>query len=289
MRNLVVTLLSYILSIIIPLTATTASARQTDKQIIRFGVYQADKASTMYRRFLPIIAELNRQLALVDDQRQVTFKIFSSYAEGNEALISGQIDFMRLGPASYVKAKQRMPAIRLLAMELVNNKPRFRGVIIVPRQSSITTLAQLRNKSFAFGNANSTIGRYLSQAMLIKAGIYAKDLSHFDYLGRHDKVAYAVGLGDYDAGAVKEKAYLHENKKGTVRSLAYMDNITQPWVVRAGIQSAVFSRLQTSLINIKDIKVLKPLKISGFALSDDAMYDFVRQGIEQASSFDRQQ
>ena len=35
---------------------------------------------------------------------------------------------------------------------------------------------------------------------LMRAGIYAKDLKRFEYLGRHDKVGMAVGAQLFDAG-----------------------------------------------------------------------------------------
>ena len=39
-------------------------------------------------------------------------------------------------------------------------------------------------------------GRYLSQLYLVENDIRAKDLSRYEYLGRHDKVGIAVGRGE---------------------------------------------------------------------------------------------
>ena len=85
-------------------------------------------------------------------------------------------------------------------MEDKKGERRFSGVIVVGADSSIKRLADLAGKRFAFGDENSTIGRYLAQAELVKAGIRARDLAHYEYLGRHDLVAKAVSLGDFRAG-----------------------------------------------------------------------------------------
>ena len=331
----------------------------------------------MYQKFQPIVNELNRQFTLSPEvDRSVDFRIYETYEEGVNDLVAGEVDFMRLGPASYVNAKQRNPDIRLLAMESVNGKRRFRGVIIVPESSPAETIADLRGKRFAFGNKNSTIGRYLSQKLLVQSGVKAKDLAGFDYLGRHDRVAYAVGLGDYDGGAVKESTFLKEQRKGTVRALvrcntdydvfvasatgrvreattnamsfysgggatkksacpvatrradggcgrslrwssskmakhrlpppalisprkphlqtrhnlcysvlAYFDNVSQPWVASAKMDEGTFASLRRALLSISSKNILQELRISGFFASEDAMYDFVREGMEEARRF----
>jgi len=114
---------------------------------------------------------------------------------------------MRFGPASYIMAKDGDENIRLLVMEHKKNKKKFYGVFVVTKNSPINSINELKGKSFAFGNKNSTIGRYLSQAELVKAGIRSADLSKYDFLGRHDKVALAVAVGNYDAGVVKENTF----------------------------------------------------------------------------------
>ena len=89
--------------------------------------------------------------------------------------------------------KRANSGLRILAMERVGGDKVFYGIIAVAKDSPIDSVAQLRGRSFAFGNDQSTIGRYLSQQFLRSHGIYASDLSRFDYLERHDKVGTAVG------------------------------------------------------------------------------------------------
>src|SRR5207249_4194439 len=129
--------------------------------------------------------------------------IFKSYDDGIKALCEGTVDFVHFGPASYIEAKRRNQKIELLAMEHENGEKRFQGVIFVAKASPIQTLADIRGKRFAFGDRNSTIGRWLVQAELVKADVFIDDLAGFKYLERHDQVAAAVEHGDFDVGAVK--------------------------------------------------------------------------------------
>jgi phosphonate transport system substrate-binding protein len=255
---------------------------------LNFGVYQSEKATVMYKKFTPVLDFMNDDL----DQRlhravDVKLTIFKSYEEAIEALVKGEIDFARFGPASYITAKNKQPGIDLLGLELDNGERRFKGAIVARKDSPLKTLAGLKGKSFAFGDCNSTIGRYLAQAELLKAGLHADDLAKFQYMGRHDRVATAVELGDFDAGSLRLSALEDMNKKGALRVLATFENVGQPWVARSGMDRSVIDALKQSLFSIKDPALLKELKITGIVSTSDDEYAFVREGMRSAEEFTR--
>ncbi len=266
--------------------AVHAQARDVRTLSLDFGLYQSDKATVMYTRFAPVIDRIQKDAErLIDRPLDIHIEIFPSYDEAIEALVAGEVDFVRFGPASYITAKARNPAIELIAMEEEEGQKRFKGMIVVAKGSSVRTLADLRGKRFAFGDANSTIGRYLVQAELAKAGIHAPDLEKYDFLDRHDKVARAVELGDYDAGAIKESTYEEYAKR--LRVVHTFDNVTKPWVARAALDQALVLALRASLLALTDPAALNALKVSGFAVASDADYELVRAGMTQAAAFER--
>lgn len=172
-----------------------------------FGIYTSDKPTVMYKKFKPILGYLQDQMGVDQLEVDLKFKVYSSYSDCIDAIVKGKCDFVRFGPSSYILAKERNKDIRLLVMEHKKGEKRFKGIFITAKDSPIQSISELKGKSFAFGNENSTIGRYLSQAELVKSGIFSSDLKSFNYLGRHDKVALAVAVGNYDAGVVKENTF----------------------------------------------------------------------------------
>ena len=275
--------LTRLLSFVFILLSTSISHSDNS---LTFGVYTSDKASTMYKTFNPVLKTLAKNItASTGRETSIKIKIYKNYQEGIDGLSRGDVDFMRLGPASYILAREKNPNIKLLAMEIRKGKKKFKGVIITPKDSDITQLSQLKGKSFAFGDKNSTIGRYLAQAELIKAGVYGKDLRKFDFLGRHDKVAFAVGLGDYDAGSVKEKTFNTMIKKHNIKALAYFDNVTKPWVARESIGQDSYDALTQALFSLSDVTALKRLKVDSFSPVQDSDYNFVRTGMLKAKKF----
>jgi len=254
-------------------------------ETVTFGIYTSDKPTAMYKKFKPIVDYLQGRIKQSSGNATVEMKIFPSYTAAIDALVEGHVDFVRFGPASYVLANERNQNIRLLAMEHKKNEKRFNGVFIVAKKAPINSIAELKGKSFAFGNKNSTIGRYLSQAELVKAGIRSADLSKHDYLGRHDKVALAVAVGNYDAGVVKENTFKKYADSKGLKQIAQFPNVTKPWVTRAGINDDMFHILQQGLLELKDKTTLKALKQDGFLLAEDSDYDFVRQGMLLSKEF----
>jgi phosphonate transport system substrate-binding protein len=253
---------------------------------LTFGVYQTDKATVMYRSFTPLIDALQDLVAArLERPVDIQLTIFKSYDDGIDALCKGTVDFVHFGPASYVLAKQRNPDVELLAMEHENGAKRFSGVIFVARDSAVRKLADLRGRSFAFGDPNSTIGRWLVQAELVGAGITASDLSTYTYHERHDQVAAVVEHGDFDAGSVKLSTFEKANANKTLRTIATFDNVTKPVVARDGLDREVFAAIQASLFDLSDPALFKDLKISGFVTATDDEYQFVRDGMTRALDF----
>ncbi len=253
---------------------------------LSFGLYQSDKATVMYRKFIPMLEAVQEDLGVrLEREVDVELRIFRSYEEGINALVNGQVDFVRFGPASYVLAKKRNAGLSLLAMEQKKGKTRFQGLIIARKDSGIQSLSDLHGKSFAFGDANSTIGRYLAQEQLVGANVFAEDLSRYEYLGRHDTVVRAVQLGDFVAGSVKESTFGKMNHDGQLVVVKSFQNVTKPWIARKGLSQDVRSALSDTLCELRNAEALSAFGVDRFVSSQDRDYDFVRKGMQVAEMF----
>ena len=257
---------------------------------LSFGLYSSDKPSAMKKTFSPIIKAIEKKMsAKLKTSVKIKFDFSESYQKGIDALADGKVDFSRFGPASYVLAKKKNSGISILAVEAKSGKilSKKAGVIIVHNDSKIKKISDLKGKSFAFGNESSTIGRYLSQRILVENGITAKDLKKYKYLESHDKVAIAVARNKFDAGALKSSTFKKMVKnKSPIRSIAYLQREGKPWIARAGLPEKVFKALSESLLEIKNKKILKSLKkVTGFEAADDSLYNITRPAILENKLF----
>lgn len=268
-------------------TLLFAIANQTQALSLAFGVYTTDSPTTVAKQFRPTLNAIEVRLAgLLNEPVTIKLQITSSYEQGVKDLVSGKVDFSRLGPASYVAAKQANAQISILAIESKKGQKRFQGVICVKRDSEIITLSDLRGKSFAFGNERSTIGRYLVQYQLMQDGIYAANLESYHYLGRHDLVGLAVAAGQYDAGALKESTFKRLVEQGSrLRVLTTFENVTKPWVASHLLDSKFKEQLKQALLTLDDKDALHALKKDGFLPGKDDDYRMIRLAIENNPKF----
>jgi phosphonate transport system substrate-binding protein len=273
------------------LTLTTPPASAAEALSLSFGVYTSDKPTDMYRMFKPVLLHLETVLAeKLGKLVQLKLRVFNTYDAARESLVKGELDLARFGPSSYILAKAACPGITILAIEEQEGQYEFKGVIFTREDTGIDSIEDLRGRSFAFGDPDSTIGRYLSQKFLVDAGILARDLARYDHFDRHDQVVEAVIGGRFDAGVAKEGTFNKFKDKG-LKVLKTFPNITKPWVARQGLDPTVAKAIAAGLAGLKDKKVLDAMgeKVTGFNVEHarDERYDPVREGMKKAEAFAR--
>ena len=268
------------------LTCCSIGNAQEEPLRLEFGVYPSDRATVMYRKFSPILDAIRVPLETqLSREVDIHLTLFEDYESGINALANGDVDFVRFGPSSYILAEQLNPDIQLLAMELRNGLKQFNGLIITHKDTNIQYLQDLKNKSFAFGDENSTIGRFLSQALLVENNINAESLTSFDYLGRHDQVAKAVITKTHDAGAIKSSTYKQLCDPEEIIVVRAFSNVTKPWIGSSKLSKKICDAITASLLILEDQEVIGELGCSGFATATPEEYDLVRTSMKKAEAF----
>ena len=264
-----------------------AQAGRFDPLSLSFGIYAAIKPSDAFNQVRPAIEMLERELTAAGSLSSLRIRVLRDYRQAIDALGRGEIDFARLGPASYVLARERYPEILLLARERsAGSAPA--GVFVVPADSELDSIQQLAGRRLAFGGRDSTEGRYLAQAELLKAGIGAADLAGFSYLGRHDRVAHAVARGNYDAGALSESVLDEYAGTRPLRVIGRFESAPKLWVARPGMDPQQVADLRQGLLDIPPGPALATLGVDGFepAEADDADCSRLRRQMQLACQFD---
>lgn len=268
-------------------SAKTKVSDQTDSIQLTFGIYTADKPSEVVAQFRPLLNSLEDELsASLGKTCSIKIDISPSYNEGIQRVVSEASDFSRLGPASYILAMKQNPKLKLLALESNKGSKTFNGVIAVHKDSEIKALSELKGQSFAFGDEMSTIGRYLSQLLLRKSGINARDLGSYEYLGRHDAVGAAIGNKRFIAGALKESTFKKLVAKGTpIKILAKFPNVTKPWIASGSLDTRIVAALKEALLKISDKEALKALGKQGFLEGSYEDYQMIKEAMDSNESF----
>ncbi len=136
----------------------------------------------------------------------VPFRVFraTDYAGAVEALRSNQVEFSRLGPASYALARKVMgERVTAIARDRdATGAEGYYSVIVVKADSPVRSLADLRGRSLAWADPNSTSGFAFPNYFLRKEGVeIERFFSRTGFAGNHETGVLAVINGSYDAAA----------------------------------------------------------------------------------------
>ena len=245
--------------------------------MLRMGIIPLESPVMMYKKFSPLVEYLGKRLNL-----KIDLKVAVDFQGAVDDLGQGVTQLCFLTPSTYVEAHKRYDA-QVLVKALRDGKPFQRSVIIARSDSTINTIEDLKNRSFAFGDLHSTSSHIIPRGMLLAAGIDIKDLFYYNYLGHHDDVAKAVLNSDFDAGAVME-ATAYKYKEMGLKFIKFSEDIPEFNIaVSNKLDAARIAELKAVLLSISDstpeeASLLKAIdqKYTGFAEAADDDYNGVR-------------
>jgi len=264
-------------------SAPSAIAQELPKVLV-MGTYASELPSEELEKLEPLREGLEKRLAAIGFPVKIEIVIFPSYEEAVLQVARNKVDFARMGPANYVLVKRHNSGLKLLAMETKGGAKQLTGYISVPENSSVRKIQDLRGKRIAFGEQNSTTGRYFPQAALVDAGIFASDLAGYRYLGRHDKALSVLAAGSFDAASSNEVSF---EKYGVVRKYRIIHTMKSPahaWIARSDLSAQVVEKLRQAMLATTSAE-LSGLKRDGMAAGSDSEYDQVRQAMKTALRF----
>lgn len=132
---------------------------------------------------------------------EVEFFLPTEYRGLIEAMRSGNLDFAFFPPDGYVIANREAGA-EVLLKSVRNGNPFYWSAVIVRKDSGITDLAGLEDKTIAWVDPNSAAGYIFPRAAMISAGIEPDEyFSNQTFAGKHDAAVLAVLNGSVDAAA----------------------------------------------------------------------------------------
>ncbi len=269
----------------------------TTRPALVFAVYCQKEPTKMLTNFCAVLGYLEAKL-----NTPINFRIYKGYSKAVDALVKGEVGFMRTGPASYVLARKRTNVV-LLVKQIHKGKPVMYGSIFTREAMPITnrhdlaTYPGLKNLRFAFGDEESTFGSYLARVWLVEGGIYATNMADPDghnHFSSHPATVNAVLsdtnliAGAANAGVVKEKI---DDERAKLRIIATMESVTFPWVAAANLHPDRVDEIKKCLLQLKDPTILKWLEsdkaLDGFQEAGRKDYDEMERQMRKAEQFEK--
>ena len=248
---------------------------------LRFGVVPLQEPSVMFRKFSPLSEYLTKKL-----NRKVDLKVAIDMEGAVNDIGQNVTQLCAMGPANYIEASGKF-GLRVIARALRKGKPFHRAAIIVRADSSIQSVKDLKGKSFAFVSPKSATGHIAPLATLKDGGITVHDLTYYEFLGNHDKVAKAVLSGDFEAGGLMEET-AESHRGGGLRVLQFSPEIPEfnvcsnPSVDEKTVNAVRDALISLDISRADDAEVLSSLgkDCTGFVAAEESDYTIFKEKIQ---------
>jgi len=256
------------------------SQMSSNPSTLRVALLPDENATTVIQNNQPLKDYLHARLG-----KQIELVVTTDYSSMIEAMRRGRIELGYFGPLSFVLAKSKDPDIEPFAalLEQAGEPPVYQALVIGNISQHINTIADLTNKTVAWGDPASTSSHLIPKSMLADQGLRAGQNYSEQFVGAHDAVAFAVQNGNAAGGGISKPIFETLTQRGTIdpakvhilaESKPYPN---YPWTMQSNLDAGLKSAIREAFLNLHDPKVLKPFKAAGFAPVTNADYDVVRQ------------
>jgi phosphonate transport system substrate-binding protein len=262
-----------------------ACGRSGPAQPLRVSMIPTTDPGKATREMQPLVDYLSRKTSA-----PVQITIPTNYAAVVEALVNDQVDIAHLGGFTYVQASKRASVKPLAQRERDRN---FHSFFITQPGSPIQSLSDLKGRSFAFGDVNSTSGHLMPEYFMRENKVDPEVIAKAIYTGGHDATLLAVANGKVDAGALDEAVFQRMTSQGKVDPARMRVFWTTPpffdyvWVARKGLDPKLANAVRESFLALdpadpQQKQILDTLAASKYIPANDSDYDKLRQAAIQA-------
>ena len=237
-------ILALVLALAAPATAADCKSWKDSFKEVKFGILSGENEKDRIKRYTPFAEYMSKALG-----RPVKIFTASSYAGVMQALAADQIEFAAFGSSSYAGAwKEMKGAVKPILVRVMDNgSTGYYSVVVVRSDSPFKTLDDLKGKTLAFADPNSTSGYAVPYYNLKKLGYNPETFfGSIPFSGAHETGVLGVYNGQYDACATNIKSdvaghpqHMAEKgmiKPGSVKWIWKSPEITNgPWTARANL------------------------------------------------------
>ncbi len=281
MNTLCKALATLALSVCIPLAAQAAPADWPKE--LNFGLIPTESSDNITERFGNLAQYLEKKLEI-----PVKLQVATDYAGVITAMQFKHVELAYFGPKSYVEAADRAGA-EALVMEVAEDGTKgYKGVIITKKGSDIKTMEEAKGKVWAFTDPNSTSGTLVPTVFFVKKMKIdpEKYFSKVIYSGSHEASILAIKGGKVDIASTNDLDLARGNGKAWNTDKDFQIVWTSdlipgsPMACRQDLPDTLKAALKEAFLSYNDKEGLKMLKLQGYADTDDATYNPIREQIE---------
>ncbi|ACV67397.1 phosphonate ABC transporter, periplasmic phosphonate-binding protein [Desulfohalobium retbaense DSM 5692] len=224
---------------------------------------------TLDKMFAPLAEYLTQETG-----REFRLVIPRDFEEFVSIVSNGEVDFAYQNPYVYLLLGQRgklQSLVTTISPEPETSREEFRGVILVRKDSAISSLEDLKGKDIMIVSRRSAGGYRFQKILLRQHGIDIAREARLEEGKKHEEVVLSVYRGEADAGFVREAALqvakdiVDTSDLRVLATTEYYPN--WPFAAYTETDADLVAKVRSALLAIEDPAFLEEARINGFTQS----------------------
>jgi phosphonate transport system substrate-binding protein len=246
---------------------------------MRFGILPTDE-STAKTRYTPLFDYLEKRL-----NSKLQYTIGADYAAIIIAMATKRLEVAWLGPESYIQATKQAKVYPLVMPDNKTTGLGYYSSLFVRNDSSYRSIQDLKGKTLAFVDPNSTSG-YLFPMVHFLKDLKINPTDYFGqviFAGNHNAsmlslVNSKVDVAAIASGTVNNAIIAKTIKEGELRAVWQSKLIpNSPITASEIVPASCRALIQKAFLDLRDTKVLDQLSAKRFVTVNDGTYNVVRE------------
>jgi phosphonate transport system substrate-binding protein len=266
------------------------------KTALKFTAIPNQDATYLKQSFDPVAKHLSEKLGV-----PVEFVPSANYAASVDMFKNGDVHLAWFGGLTGVQARHFVPGAHAIVKG--EKDAHFVSYFIAHKNSGLSAGDEfpmaMAGKKFTFGSRGSTSGRLMPEHFIKKATGKSPEqfFAQISFSGSHDKTAELVQSGQFDCGVLDFSVYERRVKEGKTdpevckviwKSPEYADyNFTAHPDLETLFGEGFTKRLQTTLLEMTDPKLLAGFVREKLVVASDAEFDGIKKVAEALNMLDQ--
>jgi phosphonate transport system substrate-binding protein len=215
--------------------------------------------------FSPIFNAINRSTGL-----KFEIRVGQSYSSVVEGLDNELVDIAFVGPTLYLQAAEK-GAAEPLSVAVQDGESVYYAGVFSKAGAILSNLTELKGRSMAFGDVNSSSSFTIQVGMMIEAGLDpARDLSEIYLTGGHSNSLNALSEGYVDFAAASFNSYIKAVNAGAIDPTKVVPVMKSapipypPFIMHPSLPEAVKAELRDGFNTVHEDPNVSPEMIRGF-------------------------
>ena len=210
---------------------------------------------------------------------KITFRASPNLGSAVNELGKDFTQIAYLTPKAFVEAHDKYRARALVAL---SHTAKIHSIffVVVRQNSPIQTMADLKGKSFAFGDETALLQR----AVVVGGGVKLEEFSKYSFLKHYDNIAKALLNKDFDGGILKDTSYEEFASQGLRKIHTSPPLASYLFAVNEHVPAETVKKLRTAFLELKTdtpegkaILTELDAAYNGFVVAEDKDYDAIRK------------